>query len=74
MARLENCGHDPDKIIYNFLDYKLTESEKSVLCEGLKFAIQPKKLEYADFMLLFELLLRDKNKDLSFPQSKVVQS
>ena len=67
--------HDPDKVIYNFSDYKLTESEKSVLCKGLEFAVPPNKLEYADFMLPFELLFRDiKNTDLSIPQTKVVKS
>ena len=55
MKTLENSSHDPDKVIYNFSDYKLTESEKSVLCKGLEFAIPPNKLEYADFMLPFEL-------------------
>ena len=34
----------------------LTESEKSLLCKGLNFAIPPKTLEYADYLLLFELL------------------
>ena len=66
MSTLENSSHDPDKVIYNFSDYKLTESEKSVLCKDLEFAIPTNKLEYADFMLLLELLFRDiKNTDLS---------
>ena len=43
---LKNCSHDPDKVIYNLSDYKLTESEISVLCKGLKFSIPPNKLEY----------------------------
>ena len=55
VTTLENSSHNPDKVIYNFSDYKLTESEKSVLCKGLEFAIPPNKLEYADFMLPFEL-------------------
>ena len=72
---LENSSHDPDKVIYNFSDHKLTESEKSVLCKGLEFGIPPSKLEYADFMLPFELLCRDiKNSDLSIPQTKAVKS
>ena len=45
VTTLENCSHDLDKVIYNFLDYKLTEFEKSILCKGLKFAISPSKLE-----------------------------
>ena len=75
MKTLENSSHDPDKVIYNFSDGKLTESEKSVLCKGLEFAIPANKLEYTDFMLPFGLLLCDiKNIDLSIPQTKAVKS
>ena len=75
VTTLENSSHDPDKVIYNFSDYKLTESEKYVLWKGLEFAIPPSKLEYVDFMLPFVLLFRDiKNSDLSIPQTKVVKS
>ena len=74
VTTLKNSTHDPDKVIYNFSDYKLTESEKSVLCKGLEFVIPPSKLEYVDFMLPFELLFRDiKNSDLSIPQTKAVK-
>ena len=68
VTTLENSSHDPDKVVYNFSDYKLSESEKSVLSKGLEFAIPPNKLEYADLMLPFELLFRDiKSTDLSIP-------
>ena len=64
-TRLQNCSHDPDKVTYNFSDYKLTEREQSVLSKVLKFAIPPSKLEYADFMLPFGLLFCDiKSNDL----------
>ena len=75
VTTLENSSHGPDKVIYNFSDYNLTESEKSVFCKGLEFAIPPSKLEHADFMLPFELLFRDiKKSDLSIPQTKAVKS
>ena len=75
VTMLESSSHDPDKVIYNFSNYKFTESEKSVLCKGLEFAIPPSKLEYADFMLPFELLFHDiKNSDLSIPQTKAIKS
>ena len=45
MTTLGNCSYDADKVIYNSTDYRLTESEKSVLCKGLKFSIPPNKLE-----------------------------
>ena len=35
-TKFENCSHYPDKVIYNFLDYNLTRSEKSVLYKSLK--------------------------------------
>ena len=35
VTTLENSSHDPDKVIHNFSDYKLTESEKSILCKDL---------------------------------------
>ena len=72
---LENFIHDPNKNIYNFLDYKLSESEKSVWYKGVEFAIPPNKLEYADFILIFELLSHDvRNTDLSILQTKTVKS
>ena len=75
MTTLENSSYDPNKVIYYFSDYKLTESEKSVLCKGLQFAIPPNKLEYADFMFPFELLFSDiKNTNSTIPQTKAVKS
>ena len=57
------------------MEYKLTESEKTVLCKGLEFAIPSNKLEYADFMLPFELLFRDiKSTDLCISQTNSVKS
>ena len=52
-------SHNPQKVIFNYSSHVLTESEKSLLCKGLNFAIPPDKLEYADFLLPFELLYRD---------------
>ena len=49
-------SHDPQKVIFNYSSHVLTESEKSLLCKGLNFAIPPDKLEYSDFLLSFELL------------------
>ena len=45
------------------------------MCKGLKFAAIPNKLEYADFMLPFELLFHDiKSNDFSIYQAKAVKS
>ena len=51
-------SHDPDKVIFNYSSHVLTESGKSLLCKGLNFAIPPKTLKYADYLLPFELLYR----------------
>ena len=52
-------SHDPDKILFNFSSYQLSEHEKSLLSKGLNFAISPKNSNYADNMLPFELLFSD---------------
>ena len=51
-------SHDADKVIFNFSSHVLTDHEKSVLSKGLNFAIPPKDINYADYLLPFELLYR----------------
>ena len=53
------ASHDPDKVLFGFSSYQWSEHEKSLLSKGLNFAIPPKNLNYADYMLPFELLFRD---------------
>ena len=43
----------------NFSRYQLSEYEKSFSSKGLNVAISPKNLNYANYMLSFELLFRD---------------
>ena len=52
-------SHDPDKVIFNLSDHALNTTEKSLLNKRLNFAIPPKNINYADFMLPFQLLYRD---------------
>ena len=52
-------SHDPQKVIFNYSSHVLTESEKSLLCKGLKFDFPPDKLQYSDFLPPFKLLYRD---------------
>ena len=54
-----DVSHDPEQVIHNFSSHILTEAEKPVLCRALQFALPPKTLEYADYMVSFELLYRD---------------
>ena len=51
--------HDPENVLFNFSSHQVTEHEKSLLSSGLNFAIPPKNLNYADYLLPFELLFRD---------------
>ena len=60
---LSTTTHDPDKVIYNFSSYELSDTEKQLLCKGLKFAIPPKQLNYGDYLVPFELLFRDIKND-----------
>ena len=51
-------SHDPQKGISNISSHILSDSEKSLLYKALRFALPPKKIDYADFLLQFELLYR----------------
>ena len=57
-VNLTRFSHEPNKVIFNFSSYVLTEDEK-VYFKGLWFCVPPKKIEYADFHTQFELLYRD---------------
>ena len=51
--------HDPEKVIYNFSSYELTQTEISLLLKGLNFSLLPQKLKFENHLLPFELLYRD---------------
>ena len=58
-------SHNPDRVIFNFASYELTDDEKNFLCKGLNFSVKPGLIEYSEFLLPFELLFRDiKHEDL----------
>ena len=40
---------DPEKVIFNYSNISLSDTENSLLVKGLKFSIPPKKLNYADY-------------------------
>ena len=51
--------HDPDKVIFNYASYKLSDLEKRLLAKGLNYALPPIKLNYGDYMTPFELFYRE---------------
>ena len=44
---IDNVSHDPNKVIYNFSNYHLTDSDKSLLIKGLNFHLR--KLSVQNF-------------------------
>ena len=38
-------SHNPDRVIFNFSSYKLTDDEKNVLRKGLNFSVKPGLIE-----------------------------
>ena len=59
----------------NYSPHVLTENEKSLLYKSLNFAIPPKTLEYADYLLPFELLYRDiHNLDITNEKKEVLKT
>ena len=68
-------SHDPEKGIFNYSSHVLTNSEKSLLCKGLNFAIPPDKLECSEFLLSFELLYRDiQNLDVTDQKKQLLKA
>ena len=71
-------SHNPDRVIFNFSSYKLTDDEKNVLCKGLNFSVKPGLIEYSEFLLPFELFFRDikrgdlYNEDMSLIQTRLL--
>ena len=52
-------SHGPEKVSFNIYHHLSKELEKSLLSKGLDFALLPKNLNYADYILPFELSFRD---------------
>ena len=70
--------HNPEKVIFNYSSYVLSEVEKSLLMKSLNFSIPPEKLNHADYLVNFELFYTDiRNlrvlsvEDLDFKKTKL---
>ena len=71
----------PEKVIFNFSKYVLSDCEKSLLTKGLNFSLPCKKLDYADYLVQFELFFRDirnldilSNEDFDFVKAKTKEA
>ena len=73
-------SHNPDRVIFNFSSYKLTDDEKNVLYKGLNFSVNHRLIEYSEFLLPFELLFhnikREKlcNEDMSAIKARLLNT
>ena len=72
--KMEN---DPEKVIFNFSKYELSDAEKKLLAKGLNFCLALKQLNYADYLVHFALFYRNirnlevlSNEDLDFVKTK----
>ena len=51
--------NNPEKVIFNFSKYALSDIEKKLVAKGLNFCLLSKQLKYADYLVHFELFYRD---------------
>ena len=72
---------DPRKAIFNFSKYELSNCEKKLLAKGLKFSLPLKYLDYADYLINFELFCRNicnlgilPNEDLDFLKTRTKEA
>ena len=70
--------HDPSEVIFNFPRYELSDCEKRLLAKGVNFSLSPKYLDYADYLVNFELFCRNicnfgilSNEDLHFVKTRI---
>ena len=56
---LDKECNDSNEVIINFTSSQLNNPEKSLLAKGLNFALPPKILNRADYLLPFETVYRD---------------
>ena len=71
-------SHNPQRVIFRFSSYELTDDEKNVLFKGLNFSVKPGIIEYLKFLQLFDLLFCDIkredlcNEDMSLIKARVL--
>ena len=73
--------NDPEKVIFHFSKYVLSDIEKKLLANSLNFCLPSKQLKYAAYLVHFELFYRDirnleilSNEDLDFVKIKTKET
>ena len=51
--------NDPEKVIFNFSKYVLSDIDKKLLVKCLNFRLPSNQLKYADYLVHFEFFHRD---------------
>ena len=81
LLKEKRSTQNQEKVIFNFSEYVLPNCGKSLLTKGLNFSIPCKKLDYADYLVQFELFFRDirnldilSNEDLDFVKAKTKEA
>ena len=59
LLKEKRSTQDPEKVIFSFPKHVLSDCEKSLLTKDLNFSIPCKKLDYADYLVHFQLFFRD---------------
>ena len=73
--------NDPEKVIFNFSKYVLSNIEKKLLVKGLNFRLPSNQLKYANYLVHLELLHRNirnleilSNEDLDLVKTKAKET
>ena len=56
---IKGKGIDPEKVIFNFSSYVLSDNDKSLLSKDLNFSFPNKKVEILEYVCPVELLYRE---------------
>ena len=77
LLKEKRSTQNPEKVIFNFYRYVLSNCEKSLLTKGLNFSILCEKLDFVDYLVQFESFFRDirhldilSKEDLDFAKAK----
>ena len=66
-----NGTHDPDKVVFNFSSFDLSDAAKTLLARGLDYALPEHNIQYEDYMLPYELLYRGMKNFAKSPEDEI---